>query len=69
MTNTRKNPRTIWVEARAAELMASSPHWRAELALKRATKEWRLQSPQHLAAQRRTRDLARARYAPAPAMA
>ena len=64
-TNTPKpTKRQTWIDARAAELMAKGAHWIPALAAKRAAKEWRLQSPQHIAAERRNRDLARARYAP-----
>lgn len=57
----KATPRQIWIDTRAAALVAKG--WKAETATKRATKEWRLQSPQHIAAEKRNRDLARARYA------
>jgi hypothetical protein len=60
-TDTRKTPRTIWIDARTAELTAKG--WKLANATKRAAKEYRLQSPQHIAAQRRNRDLARERAA------
>jgi hypothetical protein len=61
-TNTRKpNARALWIDTRAAELVGKG--WKPATATKRATKEWRLHSPQHVAAQKRNRDLARARYA------
>lgn len=54
------NKRAVWINERAAALVAKG--WKAETATKRAAKEWRLQSPQHIAAERRSRDMARERY-------
>lgn len=51
------NKRTVFVNQRVAELMAKG--WSERGAVKRAAKEWRLNSPQHIAAERRNRDLAR----------
>jgi len=53
--------RTAWIDTKAAELVAKG--WKLATAQKRAAKLWRLQSPQHIAAEKRNRDLARARYA------
>lgn len=49
--------RTAFINQRIAELTAKG--WSERGATKRATKDWRLQSPQHIAAERRNRDLAR----------
>lgn len=57
---TRQTKREAWIEARANELLAAG--WRnPALATKRATTEWRRQSPQHAAAVRRNGAMRQAR--------
>lgn len=50
-TPARKTARQTFIDDRSAELIAAG--WRPATAQKRATKEWRLRSPQHLAAVKR----------------
>jgi hypothetical protein len=47
-TQPRQNARSRWIDARAAELTGAG--WPASTAQKRAAKEWRKISPQHVAA-------------------
>lgn len=55
-----KTTRTMWIEARANALLAAGWHSPA-LATKRAAREWRNQSPQHMAAMKRNSNMAAAR--------
>ncbi len=55
-----KTTRTMWIEARANALLAAG--WKSPaLATKRAAREWRTQSPQHMTAAKRNREMAAAR--------
>lgn len=56
----RMTPKGAFIQKRAAELLAAGWHSPA-LAQKRASREWRVQSPQHKAAAKRNRDMAAAR--------
>jgi hypothetical protein len=59
-TPSPKVTRAMWIEARVNELQAAG--WKnPALATKRATREWRNQSPQHKAAAKRNNDMAAAR--------
>lgn len=60
-TGTKSTKRGEFIATKTAELVAKG--WKAATAEKYAAKCWRLQSPQHIAAEKRNRDLARARYA------
>ena len=56
---TTKTKREAWIGQRADELVATG--WKPATAMKRAMKEWRKISPQHVAAQKRNADMAQAR--------
>lgn len=58
-TPARRTTRQTFIDDRAAELIAAG--WRPATAQKRATKEWRLHSPQHLAAVKRNAAMRAAR--------
>jgi hypothetical protein len=65
MANTNNTPRKttqreMWIQQRAAELIAAGWHSQA-LAMKRAAKEWRAHSPQRAAANRRNAAMRQAR--------
>jgi hypothetical protein len=59
MNADRKTARQTWIDDRAAALQAAG--WQAATAQKRAAKEWRKISPQHVAAQKRNAAMAAAR--------
>lgn len=57
-----KTTRATWIAARANALLAAG--WKSPaLAAKRATREWRIHSPQHKAAVKRNAQMAGARSA------
>ena len=58
-TPARKTARQTFIDERAAELIGTG--WTPATAAKRAAKEWRLRSPQHLAAVARNNAMAAAR--------
>lgn len=51
--------REAWIEKRAVELVAAG--WKPATATKRAAKEWRAQSPAHMAAMKRNATMRQAR--------
>lgn len=55
----RQNARSRWIADRAAALQAAG--WQPATAQKRAAKEWRKISPQHVAATKRNAAMAQAR--------
>ena len=56
----RTTPKGAFIQKRTAELLAAGWHSPA-LATKRASREWRVQSPQHKAAAKRNAQMAGAR--------
>jgi hypothetical protein len=55
----RQNARSRWIDDRAAALQAAG--WQAATAQKRAAREWRKISPQHVAAVKRNESMRAAR--------
>jgi hypothetical protein len=59
MNATRQTARSQWIDDRAAALQAAG--WQPATAAKRAAKEWRKISPQHVAAAKRNAQMRQAR--------